>query len=764
MLPEISSVNNDGLSIPAVDRHGNQVDVQRDPRRHHYPLIPQDLLVLPNYDDDGKEASSAALKDPHSSNTVKHRRHSHRVHADKSSSKNHNGGSGGEAITNMSTQPFDTHERARPTDLSSDEDSLPSPFKKLKYGNSPRLSLGTAARNRKRRERASHRDPHRHSSKLASETSSKAHRQERHHGLSHGHSHGHSHGRSSENSHGHRHTPSKDRLSYVQGSRVEKPRQKANLSRLPPRPNLVDKLVEEARGRIEYVKGVGITRVEDPIDLPSYDLQPKSKELQMKDSTFRLQSVSTRQRFIDTMTELKWTTKSDSFVIKFGGRDEITIDAKNVLSVSYELGDRMFHFKLRDDRLSRGGVVIQVEDKVADVYGLRGLMEKRFGAVKVDKVETAYFDLLSNQLSHSRLNFLPPTSTDLDSTNFDVTVGSDDPVLAELSSVVNGAIQRTNTHGALSQENGESIEGLKVPPSIHDNVSTSFSVQENNNECNNNVSLHIEELRYPSGQIIHPNDLVIRLRDPKKIPARYEKLNDFDGPWEILTLSGWTSPDDCMDQDNQTHKCLLNPPHKGCIKLDFPEASAAQDTCTCISRLRPAYEVSRIDDDEKDIKKRYLAAKALSEKTPLEDTDDVTASRSLDEKLYAFHLKDDVYMTVPYIAPEGKDGKWEIGKVIGKRVYPFRPEDLPDEEVEDDPIIGKFFEGRGRRYHGNMVLVVQYRVHWAGWPAEDDSWERAQDNIPQGFVDQFIATTVPHDEKIMADLVKDVARFKAANR
>ena len=268
--------------------------------------------------------------------------------------------------------------------------------------------------------------------------------------------------------------------------------------------------------------------------MPSCDLQPKPTVFQVEDTTFRLQSVATSQRFIDTITELEWTTKSDSFVIKFDGRDEITIDAKNVKSVSYELEDRMFHFKPRDDRLSRGGVVIQVEDKASEIYRLRRLMEKRFGAVKVDKVETAYLDLQSHQLSQSCLTVLPPASTDLHYADLDVTVGSDDPVLAELSGVVNGAIQRTvsnNAHGPLSQENGEGIEGLRVPPSINDNVPASLSVQAKDKERNNNAALHIEKLRYLSGQIIHPNDLVIRLRDPKKIPDRFEKLNDFDGPW-----------------------------------------------------------------------------------------------------------------------------------------------------------------------------------------------------------------------------------------
>ena len=167
------------------------------------------------------------------------------LYTNTSSLKNRNEGSGGDAIAQISIHPFNAHEHAEPADLSSDSASLPSPFKKSKIYDSSNLTLETAHKDRKHRGHATHRGPHRHSSNLASETSSRAHRHERHHG--------HSHGR--------RQTPSKDiksRHSRARGtdSRVEKPLQDINMSRPPPLSNLVDKLLDNMRGGIEYVQGV----------------------------------------------------------------------------------------------------------------------------------------------------------------------------------------------------------------------------------------------------------------------------------------------------------------------------------------------------------------------------------------------------------------------------------------------------------------------------------------------------------------------------
>ena len=41
------------------------------------------------------------------------------------------------------------------------------------------------------------------------------------------------------------------------------------------------------------------------------------------------------------------------------------------------------------------------------------------------------------------------------------------------------------------------------------------------------------------------------------------------------------------------------------------------------------------------------------------------------------------------------------------------------------------------RIKKNKVPVVEYLVHWAGWASEDDTWERAQDNLADEVVEGF---------------------------
>lgn len=43
----------------------------------------------------------------------------------------------------------------------------------------------------------------------------------------------------------------------------------------------------------------------------------------------------------------------------------------------------------------------------------------------------------------------------------------------------------------------------------------------------------------------------------------------------------------------------------------------------------------------------------------------------------------------------------------------------------------------------NRVVVVEYRVHWAGWADEDDDWSLGTGNIPKGFIDEYHVLTDP---------------------
>jgi hypothetical protein len=47
----------------------------------------------------------------------------------------------------------------------------------------------------------------------------------------------------------------------------------------------------------------------------------------------------------------------------------------------------------------------------------------------------------------------------------------------------------------------------------------------------------------------------------------------------------------------------------------------------------------------------------------------------------------------------------------------------------------------------NRIVVSEYKVHWAGWPDEDDTWDIGAGNIAKGFIDEYHALT---------DLLRDI--------
>ena len=47
----------------------------------------------------------------------------------------------------------------------------------------------------------------------------------------------------------------------------------------------------------------------------------------------------------------------------------------------------------------------------------------------------------------------------------------------------------------------------------------------------------------------------------------------------------------------------------------------------------------------------------------------------------------------------------------------------------------------------NRIVVSEYKVHWAGWPNEDDTWDIGTGNIARGFIDEYHALT---------DLLRDI--------
>jgi hypothetical protein len=48
----------------------------------------------------------------------------------------------------------------------------------------------------------------------------------------------------------------------------------------------------------------------------------------------------------------------------------------------------------------------------------------------------------------------------------------------------------------------------------------------------------------------------------------------------------------------------------------------------------------------------------------------------------------------------------------------------------------------------NRIVVSEYKVHWAGWPDEDDTWDIGTGNIAKGFIDEYHTLT---------DLLRDIS-------
>ena len=148
------------------------------------------------------------------------------------------------------------------------------------------------------------------------------------------------------------------------------------------------RLLNDSLGQIEYVKGIGARAVSD------YHGQHTEKQLlrmvDLGDHEFLLKSVSTISRFALAKI-ITWKTTIDGFQVTLENGD-ILIPACNIMKVYYNIGQRMYAL---ESRSPEAGVhshsettLLQIGGDEAEPYRLRSLLEKRFGAVKVQKMDT----------------------------------------------------------------------------------------------------------------------------------------------------------------------------------------------------------------------------------------------------------------------------------------------------------------------------------------------------------------------------------------
>ena len=260
---------------------------------------------------------------------------------------------------------------------------------------------------------------------------------------------------------------------------------------------------------------------------------------------------------------------------------------------------------------------------------------------------------------------------------------------------------------------------------------------------------------FRSGERVRINDLVVRVRDDETMAEGKNKLDKhdiYDGPFRIIEIPGpieTSEPSTDVRPDGNEGGGLpptmnedqLAAMRQKKVKLHFPQGSTA-DPWTKLGRIRPVYHVYPEVPDDLEPRAWYYWPKANKQERKIMNTEDMGADVD-DEVLNTrgvCHMQKGFYTKVQYVATSGleADNVYEVEKLRDKIIERLPRKDFPDETM-DDPNIVRYLEEEAGVLPKSEVLVVKYLVHWAGWPSEDDTYERAQDNIPQSFINEYEA-------------------------
>jgi hypothetical protein len=263
------------------------------------------------------------------------------------------------------------------------------------------------------------------------------------------------------------------------------------------------------------------------------------------------------------------------------------------------------------------------------------------------------------------------------------------------------------------------------------------------------VALEPLELHYVSGELVRLNDLVLRIREDVDLDdnrKKFDALDVYDGPFRISEIP----PAYIRINDPERDEFVAMQEKK--VRLSFPEGSKGKPL-TKLARLRPVYMIQADTPEGMDARGCYYWPKSkgrekivvndLGSGTDSDDDDD-------DEEIYqnagVACLQKGFYVRVHYISSQGaveeeNETLFEVEKLRDKKIERLPREEFPDENM-DDPIIVDYLQNGGV-LDESEILVVKYLVHWAGWPSEDDTYERAQDNIPDVFIQAYESRNGP---------------------
>ena len=145
------------------------------------------------------------------------------------------------------------------------------------------------------------------------------------------------------------------------------------------------RLLADSRGEIEWVKGVGAKRANDYHELEVGE-DTQERELSLGDQVFPLKNFS-NSGYYGKAKEIKWISKKDGFEIVLENNERPVISAKAVLKISYNIDRRMFYLAPSKPPESAifEEVLLEIGGDDSTPFRFRSLVEKRFGATKVDK-------------------------------------------------------------------------------------------------------------------------------------------------------------------------------------------------------------------------------------------------------------------------------------------------------------------------------------------------------------------------------------------
>lgn len=268
-------------------------------------------------------------------------------------------------------------------------------------------------------------------------------------------------------------------------------------------------------------------------------------------------------------------------------------------------------------------------------------------------------------------------------------------------------------------------------------------------------------LCYRSGGSIGKGDLVLRLRcKPTASVGRFilDSHDIYDGPWMIIELPDITSEKEeelqGQYQAGTTSSEVGEGPNQG--QFVVPRRMDRGLTSELIPHPRMTREQEKLAQQARRRQRRALWETKVKLKFPedsradpwteicrlipstyISDTGDESGMRC------EFQLSDHVRVAVPYVTsegPVGDNGTFVVQKLRGKRLRLLEAREARGirSDLEDNWV--RIYRLSGGEIRPGQVLAVEFLVHWAGWPSEDDSWEPAQ-ALPQIFKDEFHAMT-----------------------